>query len=63
LAMISILSSLKIPTQEYVVPRSIPIAGPPKLAKKESLMSGAGGYLPIAGAMVGYVKKSSGDVG
>ena len=27
LAMISIRSSLKIPTQEYVVPRSIPIDG------------------------------------
>jgi hypothetical protein len=28
LAMISMRSSLKIPTHEYVVPRSIPIAGP-----------------------------------
>jgi hypothetical protein len=62
LAIISILSSLKIPTQEYVVPRSIPIAGPPMLAKTESLVSGAGGYLPIAGAMVGYVEKNLRDV-
>jgi hypothetical protein len=32
------------------------------LAKKELLMSGAGGYLPIAGAMVGYVEKNLRDV-